>query len=314
MGVSTVSTYYTRLKRERLNLCSDLCVPYYSVSKSGLENLDEVQTFYDKNAQNEWDRLDRHRTEFAVTLRALKDYLPRLPAEVLDVGGGPGRYSIAVAKLGHRVTLLDLSEGCLQLAQRKAQETGVSLAECKRGNAIDLHRFRDGSFDVVLLMGPLYHLLDIDGRDRAVKEAYRVLRKNGLVFATFITRYAPMRWSAKNEPEWLSQGKQLLETGVWHQSATGIPSKTCVGFTDSYFAHPTEIKPLMMRNGFEDMDLIGCEGAISMIEEKINELKSDEFGSWVDLKYRLGKDPSLHGAAEHLLYIGRKHLEERSRN
>jgi 2-polyprenyl-3-methyl-5-hydroxy-6-metoxy-1,4-benzoquinol methylase len=67
--------------------------------------LDEVQEFYDKNAQNEWDRLDRHRTEFAVTLRALKDYLPHLPVEVLDVGGGPGRYSIALAKLGHRVTL-----------------------------------------------------------------------------------------------------------------------------------------------------------------------------------------------------------------
>jgi 2-polyprenyl-3-methyl-5-hydroxy-6-metoxy-1,4-benzoquinol methylase len=91
--------------------------------------LDEVQEFYDKNAQNEWDRLDRHRSEFAVTLRALKDYLPHLPAEVLDVGGGPGRYSIAVAKLGHRVTLLDLSEGCLQIAKKKAQETGVSLAE-----------------------------------------------------------------------------------------------------------------------------------------------------------------------------------------
>jgi len=49
--------------------------------------LDEVQAFYDKNAQNEWDRLDRHKTEFAVTLRLLKDYLPHLPAEVLDVGG-----------------------------------------------------------------------------------------------------------------------------------------------------------------------------------------------------------------------------------
>jgi len=82
--------------------------------------LDEVQAFYDKNAQNEWDRLDHHKTEFAVTLRALKDYLPHLPAEVLDVGGGPGRYSIGVAKLGYRVTLLDLSEGCLQLAQKKA--------------------------------------------------------------------------------------------------------------------------------------------------------------------------------------------------
>jgi ubiquinone/menaquinone biosynthesis C-methylase UbiE len=276
--------------------------------------LDEVQEFYDKNAQNEWDRLDRHRTEFAVTLRALRDYLPHLPSEVLDVGGGPGRYSIAVAKLGHRVTLLDLSEGCLQLAQKKVEEAGVSLAECMRGNAIDLRRFSDGSFDVVLLMGPLYHLLDGESRDRAVKETHRVLRNNGLVFATFITRYAPLRWSAKNEPEWLSQGKELLDTGVWRPSATGIPSKARVGFTSSYFAHPTEIRPLMKRNGFEDLDLIGCEGAISMIEEKINELKGDEFDSWVDLNYRLGKDPSLHGAAEHLLYIGRKHFKESSRN
>jgi hypothetical protein len=69
----------------------------------------------------------------------------------------------------------------------------------------------------------------------------------------------------------------------------------------------------MKRNGFEDLDLIGCEGAISMIEEKINELKGDEFDSWVNLNCRLGKDPSLHGAAEHLLYIGRKRLEKRHR-
>ena len=276
--------------------------------------MDEVQEFYDKNAQNEWDRLDRHRTEFAVTLKALKDYLPHSQAEVLDVGGGPGRYSIALAKLGYRVTLLDLSEGCLQLAQKKAQETGVSLAGGLRGNAIDLHRFKDGSFDVVLLMGPLYHLPNMDGRDRAVKETHRVLRKNGLVFATFITRYAPLRWSAKNEPEWLSQGKELLETGVWRPSATGIPSKARVGFTSSYFAHSAEIRPLMKRNGFEDLDLIGCEGAVSLIEEKINELRGEEFDSWVELNYRLGKDPSLHGAAEHLLYVGRKHLKESSRN
>jgi ubiquinone/menaquinone biosynthesis C-methylase UbiE len=274
--------------------------------------LDEVQAFYDKNAQNEWDRLDRHRTEFAVTLRALKDYLPPLPTKVLDVGGGPGRYSIALAKLGHRVTLLDLSEACLDLARRKAQETDVSLAECLRGNAMDLRRFRDGSFDVVLLMGPLYHLLTPDGRDLALKETHRVLKGNGLTFATFITRYAPLRWSAKNEPEWLSQGKELLETGVWRPSATGIPSKARVGFTSSYFVHPAEIRPLMERNGFEDLDIIGCEGAISMIEERINELSGDEFDSWVDLNYRLGKDPSLHGAAEHLLYVGRKRLKRSS--
>lgn len=220
--------------------------------------MDAVQSFYDKNAQNEWDRLDRHRTEFAVTIRAFKDHFPPSPADVLDVGGGPGRYSITLTKLGYRV------------------------------------------------MGPLYHLLDTDSRERAVREAQRVLRRNGLVFAAFISRYAPVRWSAKNEPEWLSQGKDLLKTGVWRPSVTGIPLKASVGFTDSYFAHPTEIKPLMNKCGFENLDLICCEGCISLIEEKINELKGDAFDAWVDLNYRLGKDPSFHGAAEHLLYIGRK--------
>ena len=155
----------------------------------------------------------------------------------------------------------------------------------------------------------MYHLLEEDSRDWAVKETHRVIEKNGFVFATFITRYAPLRWSAKDEPEWLSPGNELLETGVWGPSATGIPSKARVGFTNSYFTHSAEISPSMKRNGFEDLDLMGCEGTISMIEEKINELKGDEFDSWVDLNYRLGKDPSLHGAAEHLIYIGRKHLK-----
>src|SRR5437899_12522231 len=87
------------------------------------------------------------------------------------------------------------------------------------------------------------------------------------------------------------------------------PQKARVGFTSSYFAHPAEIRPLMKRNGFEDLDLIGCEGAISMIEETINELKGDECDSWVDLNYRLGTDLSLQGAAEPLLYVDRKYLK-----
>ncbi len=59
--------------------------------------MNEIEAFYDENAQYEWERLERHRTEFAVTLRALKDYLPPAPAKILDVGGGPGRYAIALA-------------------------------------------------------------------------------------------------------------------------------------------------------------------------------------------------------------------------
>ena len=272
----------------------------------GLIVLDEIEAFYDRNAQNEWDRLDRHRTELALTLKALKEYMPPPPVDVLDIGGGPGRYSIALSERGYRATLLDLSQNCLEFAREKAQRSGVALAGYKHGTALDLSSFANGTFGAVLIMGPLYHLLDEDRRLQALREARRVLKPNGLMFASIITRYAPFRWAARNEPEWLERGKRLLKTGVWRPSLDGIPTQGRVGFTDSYFAQPSEARDLMMREKFELLDIVAAEGIISMIEDKVNELQGQLFDDWVETNYRLGKDPAIHGSAEHLLYICRK--------
>ena len=69
----------------------------------------EAEPFYDKFAPREWKRLTRHRTEFAVSLRAINTFLLKPPCSILDVGGGPGRYAIELARLGHNVTLVDIS-------------------------------------------------------------------------------------------------------------------------------------------------------------------------------------------------------------
>ena len=262
-----------------------------------------VEHFYDENAEHEWERLERHRTEFAVTMRALEDHLPEPPAKVLDVGGGPGRYAIALAQRRYAVTLFDLSQGCLNLAKRKSKEAGVELAGYEHGTATDLSRFKDGSFDAVLLMGPLYHLLEERERRQAIREARRVLKPGGPIFAAFITRYAPIRWAAKYEPKWILENRDLLEQLL---TSGALPAGPEGGFTDAYFSHPAEIRPLMENEGFETVDLIACEGVVSMIEERINELSGELWEAWVELNYRLGRDPSLHGGAEHLLYIGRK--------
>jgi len=259
--------------------------------------LKNIEDFYDENTQYEWDRLERHRTEFALTKRVLKDYLPPPPASILDVGGGPGRYALALAGQGYHVTLFDLSNRCLEFARQKAQESGVRLESYAHGNATDLSRYRSGAFDAVLLMGPLYHLLENAERTRAVGEAFRVLRPEGRVFASFITRYAPIRWAAKEEPGW-PKIRELLETGVY-RTPTVTP-----GFTSSYYAQPSEVKPLLEGEGFQSLELVACEGVVSMIEDKINRLEGGIFDSWVELNYMLGKDPSVQGAAEHLLYVG----------
>ncbi len=265
--------------------------------------MNEVEAFYDAQARGEWERLERHRTEFAVTLRVLRERLPRPPARILDVGGGPGRYAIELTKQGYEVTLFDLSKACLILAEEKALEAGVKLAGVEQGNAVDLSRFADASFDAVLLMGPLYHLLREDDRRRAVQEAKRVLKPNGLVFAAFIARYAPIRWAAKYEPSWILKHRDRLEQLL---VSGALPAHPGEGFTDAHFVHPREIRPLMEGEGFETLDLIACEGVVSMIEEQVNALSGELWEAWVELNYRLGKDPSVHGAAEHLLYVGRK--------
>ncbi|MDF1515455.1 MAG: class I SAM-dependent methyltransferase, partial [Anaerolineae bacterium] len=149
-----------------------------------------IKNLYNSDPGREWQRSERHRTEFAVTKRALAEYLPATPAHILDCGGGPGHYAIHLARNGYHVTLFDLSEKLLAMARDKTSEAGVELVDFAQGSAVDLSRFDDEVFDAVLLMGPLYHLLDEGSHRQVLQEAYRVAKPGAPVFIAFIGRYA----------------------------------------------------------------------------------------------------------------------------
>lgn len=266
--------------------------------------MNPVEQLYDNDPQREWAREARHRTEFAITRRVLADYLPAAPATIADLGGGPGRYAIPLAQQGYAVTLVDLSQGNLALAQEKAAEAGVELAAVVHANVLALPSLPEGKYDAVLLMGPLYHLLELAERETAVAIAHKRLQPGGLIFAAFITRYAAFRdMVSGGYPDWISQyperAQQLLETG---RNPAGPGS----GFPNSYFAHPDEIKPLMETAGFQTLALVGCEGIVAGHEDHINQLEGELWQKWVDLNYQFAHEPSLYGASDHLLYVGRK--------
>ncbi len=258
----------------------------------------KVERFYDKQSQSEWERLVRHRMEFAVTMKALQEYLPHPPASVLDIGGGPGRYAIELTRLGYSVTLLDLSQANLDLAAEKALEAGVEISRMLHGNALSLTDFEEGSQDAVLLMGPLYHLVHLEERQKAVAEASRVLKPGGLLFAAFISRYGVFVDASAKYPEEGFQNKEEWEQ-LWKD---GINRS---GFTDAYFAMPDEIIPLMEKLGLETMNLLGLEAIVSGHEDKMNALQGEPWEYWVDLNYRFAKDPALHAVSNHLLYVGK---------
>ena len=208
--------------------------------------MNPVEAHYDRDPEREWERLARHRTEFAVTCRVLVEHLPSPPGHILDVGGGPGRYALHLSRLGYRVTLLDLSPRSLDLALERATAEGIYLPPPIRGDATALPADFTERFDAVLLLGPLYHLPTADERLAAVREAYRVLRPGGYVFAAFITRFAPLRDVAIHSPQWIVDNperfRQLLEEG------TNLADEASA-FPNPYFARPEEIEPLMAAGG-----------------------------------------------------------------
>lgn len=266
--------------------------------------IDLVERYYDLSSANEWDRLDRHRTEYAVTLRALRDHFPAPPAKILDCGGGPGRYAVEMTRQGYAVTLFDLSRVCLSFARTQAHAAGVTLAAYEHGTATDLSRFADSSFDAVLLLGPLYHLVDAVDRMKALREARRILRPGGLLAAAFVCQYAGLRFLVREDPEFLLRSPERV-AAFW-QTGSFPPAR---GDGTEFVAHyipPAEIRPLIESAGFAARAVLGLEGLASMIDDKLNQLDGEAWQAWVDLNYRAAADPGLHGGCEHLLCLAQK--------
>jgi SAM-dependent methyltransferase len=177
----------------------------------------------------------------------------------------------------------------------------VKLDAFIHANALDLAAIPAASYDAALLMGPLYHLHKPEERRTALEQARRLLKPGGLIFATFITRFAGFRDAAVHGYTFVLDhppySEKLLATGI-HDNGEG--------FTDAYFAHPDEVIPLGESAGFTTLRLMGCEGILAGHEEYVNSLSGVDHDFWLELNYRMAQEACLLGASDHLLYIGRK--------
>lgn len=284
---------------------------------SGLVERDEreksqrrVERFYQISAQREWERLE-HPTqgalEFAVSKAWITKFLPPPGARVLDIGGGPGRYAIWLAEQGYRVTLADLSPDLLAVAKERGSEAGVQIDAIVEANACDLSQFANGSFDAVLCFGPLYHLFDEGDRRQVVAELMRVVRAGGVVFTAFLNRVSVVRFSVNQDipfftPYTFDLVKRWDAEGVFISPIPGI-------FTDAYFIHPRDVRPLMEMAGFETIDIISTESIGDPVQKDLVAFKEHqpELYPWVlERLIELANEPTAIGSGSHLMYIGRK--------
>ncbi len=268
-----------------------------------MDSIKKVSSFYDENVLREWERMDRHPIEFGVTLRYMDKYYPK-GASILDVGGGPGRYAIHLAKHGHDVTLVDLSENNVKFAKQKAKEEGINI-KAKCANVLNLNEHVSGTYDVVQCMGPLYHLLNENDRTTAVNQCLDLLKPSGLFVASFISSYAFLADVVIKYPEVVKEYKnQFLNTG---ESCCNIESEENAGFTDAYFIHPMDIEPFLLSFPLTKQVLAGVEGIPSFNEPQIRQLPRDMIEDWIDVAYSLSQDKLTWAANQHFLYIGKKY-------
>jgi ubiquinone/menaquinone biosynthesis C-methylase UbiE len=272
---------------------------------------DAVRTYYAGFGEHEWTRLESPgdgALEFAITCRTLALHLPP-DARVLDIGGGPGRYTIWLAQQGHRLVLADLSPELLAIARTKIAEAGVSamVEEVVEADARDLSRWADESFDAVLCLGPFYHLPDPEDRHEAAAELCRVLRPRGLAFVALMPRYAFVRrtLAIPDERHHLAQPEfmtKLLQEGMFFND---IPGR----FTHGYGVRPQEVTPFFERYGLATLALLAAEGIAIDVQEALFELAESDpvtYQAAFDVIFSTASDPSILGMASHLLYVGGK--------
>jgi ubiquinone/menaquinone biosynthesis C-methylase UbiE len=251
----------------------------------------------------EEDRLQRGVSspiEFVRTKELLERYLPTPPARVLDVGGAAGRYASWLAERGYDVHLVDPVPLHVEQAMA-ASKAGSRPFTVERGDARRLEH-ADASADAVLLMGPIYHLVDREVRVQALGEAARVAKPGGVVVVAAISRYASLLDGLAGhlaDPAFRELVETDLATGV-HRNPTGNPD----WFTTAYFHRPDELADEVVESGLRLEALLGVEGPGWLTASEVDpQVIPDDV---LFAARALESEPGIIGASAHLLAVARR--------
>ncbi|MBU3907160.1 MAG: class I SAM-dependent methyltransferase [Nanoarchaeota archaeon] len=269
-----------------------------------------MKKVYSEYAPNEWKRLKRdafHRLEWDTTMIFLKRYLPK-KGLVLDAGGGPGRYTIELAKKGYDVILLDLAPGNLELAKRKIKKERIErrVKEIVEGSITNLSMFKDNSFDAVLCIGgPLSHISIEKERKKVINELARVAKKNAPIFISVMGKYGVMLNALKRWPGEVEMDKHFKELWKYGEDNLWLGGK---GYC--HFFTIEELEKLV-KDELKIIETVGLEGLASVNQEELSKIsKSKKFPkaykNWLDSHYHLCTQRTIANLSNHFLIIGRK--------
>jgi ubiquinone/menaquinone biosynthesis C-methylase UbiE len=260
-----------------------------------------ILDFYGKTEEH--TRMQDNPLEFIRCKELISRYLPMDSSRILDIGGATGVFSFWMAGLGHSVDLVDFTPKHIGIAKKLDEESSAKLHSAAVGDARSL-AFADGTFDVVVMMGPLYHLVERADRINALREARRVLRKGGVVVCEAISRYASTLdgfiEGLGADPDFFEILTRDLKTG-FHEDTSKIQRY----FTDAYFHFPQELVDEILEVSFELTDILSVEGFGHLVPDLRSRLQDDEFRMNLLSTIRLiERNRDIMGMSSHFMGIG----------
>ncbi len=233
-----------------------------------------------------------HNVEYLITKEYIEKYLKK-GDKILEVGAGTGRYSLNYASQGYDVTSIEFVQHNLDILKSKITKDMKIRAE--QGDAVDLSRFTNNIFDMTLVLGPLYHLYQDSDINKAIEEAIRVTKKNGIIMFAYITSDGVFAdWAVDH----------LLD---------GFPNDfdenfKLVRYPEGIFApfYIQEFKNILKNYNIEYLHNVAVDGIVNIISDKINSLSEEEFKVWVKYQLSVCEREDLQGYSCHMLYICRK--------
>jgi SAM-dependent methyltransferase len=229
-------------------------------------------------------------------MRYINKYLEK-GMRVLEVGAGTGRYSITLAEQGYQVDAIELIEHNIDILKSKVMpEYNIVV---KQGNALDLSDYSDNTFDVTLVLGPMYHLFNIDDKKKALAESLRVTKKGGVVLVAYCINEGTMI-------VWGFVRGNILE-GI-ENGLIDLNKYQCLSNPSLIFEmhRKEDIEELMVGFDVEPLHYVATDLATNFLRDTIDAMDDKMFQTYLDYHFKICERADLVGATHHSLDIFRK--------
>ena len=255
----------------------------------------ELEQYYNKFCEEK--RLTRRHgnVEFVTSMKYIHKYLKDMPsdAKILDIGAGTGRYSVALAEEGYDVTAVELVKYNLGILKQKG-----SSVKAYQGTALNLKRFKDNTFDLTLLFGPMYHLYTMEDKQKALSEAVRVTKSGGVILVAYcMNEYSILTYGFKQ-----NHMKEIMEQGKVSEAFRVMPNKE-----DLYdYVRLEDIEEVNSSVEADRIQIVSADGPANYMRQTLNAMDDETYELFIQYHLSTCERPELLGASAHTLDILRK--------